>query len=412
MTERLKQMLDGEAHGLSVPPPATDAVLRQGRGLRRRNRLVTGAAGVAAAVVVGSGVIALTGGSDNNAAPDPAGSPVGTNPVFSYGNEVFYDGPGHRTAIDDAAVKSLFYTSTGVLVRHGDNSWSDGGGPQRFSLITPGGDVQPLRLVNEETVHASDPDQPYVVYGEAVDGELHVVVYDVATDTEEARVSVGRTRETWFPVALDGDTAYVQDRSRDETYAVDWRAGTAEPSDVASTWEVAGGRAATEADGRPAVVDVAESDVLLTTEGPGYFDLSPDGRYAQLVDEEGGGPTFEVYDVATGEPVTLEGNPFEWGWTADGDMFKVDDNRVTTCDSATGECTVESYSQPSIPEPAPITDTVSDPVCPDEESLACYDDEAFLGNCYENPDDCEWRETKSVTPMTIETKLAGRAYES
>ena len=92
-------------------------------------------------IAIGGSVVALAGGNDNNAAPDPTGSPVGHNPVFAYGNEVFYDGPRHRSAIDDTAVKSLFYTSAGVVVRHGDNSWSDGGGPQRFSLVTPDGDV-------------------------------------------------------------------------------------------------------------------------------------------------------------------------------------------------------------------------------------------------------------------------------
>jgi hypothetical protein len=412
MTERLKHLLDDEAHDLSVPPPATGAVLRRGRGLRRRNRLVTGAAGVAAAVVVSGAAVALTGGSHNSAAPDPAGSPVGTNPVFSYGNEVFYDGPRHRSAIDDAAVKSLFYTSAGVVVRHGENAWSDGGGPQRFSLVTSEGDVHRLRLVNEETVHASDPAQPYVAYGEAVDGELQVVVYDVATDTEKARVTVGATRDTWFPLSIVGDSVYVQNGHGGGIFVVDWRAGTAERTDLSSVWEVAGGNAAVTIGGQPAVVDVESGDVLLTEESAGYFDLSPDGRYAQLVVEEFGGPSFEVYDVADGEAITLEGNPFDWGWTADGDLFKVGEDRVTTCDSATGECEVEPYSQPSIPEPPPITDTMSEPVCPDETSFSCYDDEGFIGNCYENPGECEWRETRSITPRTIEVRLGGRIYES
>ena len=413
MTERLKQLLEGEVHDLAVPAPATDAVLRQGRGLRRRNRIAVGVSSVAAVVVIGGSVLALSGGGDKDAAPDPAGSPVGTNPVFSYGNEVFYDGPRHRSAIGDTAVKSLFYTSAGVLVRHGDNPWSDGGGPQRFSLVTPEGDVRRLGLVTEETVHASDPDQPYVVYGEAVSGDLQVVVYDVAADAEAARVTVGHTGETWFPVALDGETVYVQDRSADETYAVDWRAGTAEPSDVGGVWEIAGGRVGTEVGGKPAVVDIAEGDVLLTVDGPGYLDLSPDGRYAQLVDEEQeGASSFEVYDVESGDSVTLKGYPFDWGWTADGDMFKVEENRVTTCASRTGECTIESYTRPAIPEPPPVTFTMSDPVCPDGETFSCYDDEVFLGDCYENPDQCEWRETRSVETVTIELKLAGRAYES
>lgn len=349
MTERLKQLLDGEAHDLPVPPPATNAVISQGRGLRRRNRLTVAAGAVAAAVVVGGSVAALSGGGGERTAPDPASPTVGGNAVFSYGNRVFYDGPDHQTAIDDKAVKSLYYTSAGVLVRHGNNPYSDGGGPQRFSLVTPDGTVKRLGLVTEETVHASAPDEPYVVYGEAVDGELQVVVYDVEADAEAARVTVSQTSDGWFPVAIDGSTVYVQNGYDQGVYAVDWRDGTVDEADLDTVWEIAGGRTAADSGGGPAVVDVVSGDVLVTADGPGYFDLSPDGRFAQLVDEEqpGSGASFDVYDVDSGESITIDGNPYEWGWTADGDLFRVDENQVSTCDAATGDCTETPYDQPA-----------------------------------------------------------------
>lgn len=357
MTERLKQLLDGEALGLDVPPPATDAVLHQGRGLRRRNRLTVAGGAVAAAIIVGGSAVALTGsGGGDSKAGDPAVSvdapAVGDNAVFSYGNHVFYDGPAHEAVIDDQAVKSLYYTSAGVLVRHGNNPWSDGGGPQRFSLVTPDGSVQRLGLVTEETVHATDSEQPYVAYGEAVDGELQVVVYDVAADAEVARVDVAPTTEGWFPVAIDGPTVYVQNGYDGGTLAVDWEDGTVTESDLDSLWEVGGGRMATEGDGAPAaVVDLATGEELLTADGPGSFDLSPDGRYVQFVEgdifdaEPDAGVT--VYDVETGESVSLEGDAFGWGWTADGDLFRVGKDTVTTCDPASGECTDAPYEQPA-----------------------------------------------------------------
>ncbi|RHW27993.1 hypothetical protein D0Z08_06860 [Nocardioides immobilis] len=416
MTERLKQLLDHEADDLAVPAPATDAVLRQGRGLRRRNRMAVGAGAAAVAVIVGGSVVAFAGGDGDRTAPDPATLPVGNNAVFSYGNQVFYDGPTHRAEIQDNAVKSLYYTSAGVLVRHGDNAASDGGGPQRFSLVTPDGSVQRLGLETEGAVHASDVDQPYVTYGEAVDGELQVVVYDVVADAEEARVTVGPTTENFFPVSIDDDTVYVETMSADEVFEVSWSTGTVEPSDSASAWNVNNGRVATEVDGQPAVVDAASGEVLLTTDGSGYFNLSPDGRYAEHVDEEeeseaGSEVEMEVYDVASGEAVTFAGPSWEWGWTPGGGLFRVGKNEVETCDSATGECTTEPYAQPDIPDPEPVTMTYRDPICPDG-GLECHTDPEFFENCNANPDQCEWREQTYVEESTNELRLGGVTYES
>jgi hypothetical protein len=414
MTERLKQLLDDEAHDLAVPPPPTDAVLCQGRGLRRRTRIVVAAAAAAAAVVVGGTVVALTGGDSQQAAPDPAAA-LSDDAVFSYGNRVFYDGPRHQAEIQDDAVKSLYYTSAGVLVRHGDNANSDGGGPQRFSLVTPDGTVARLGLETEETVHATDADQPYVVYGEAVDGELQVVVYDVVADDEAARVTVGPTREHWFPVSIDGDMVYVENRSADEIYDIDWKAGTAEPSDTPSAWSVTNGRVAAEVGGQPAVVDVATGDVIFTVDEPGYFNLSPDGRYAELFNEEesmsGDEAEFKVYDVAAGSSVTYTGPAYDWGWTAGGDRFHVGKNEVRTCDSETGRCTTEPYAQPSLPAPEPVTETFSSPVCPTGTG-DCYTDNQFLKNCYDHPEECKWDEQVTVDPLTHELRLGGRIYES
>lgn len=415
MTERLKDLLDGEAHDLPVPPPAADAVLRQGRGLRRRNRVTVGACGVAAAVVIGGGVVALAGGGTENAGPDPAAPTISGNAVFSYGNQVFYDGPGRQAEIQDTAVKSLFYTSAGVLVRHGDDSASDGGGPQRFSLITPDGTVHRLGLETEETVHASDPAQPYVAYGEAVDGELQVVVYDVAADAEEARVTVGSTTESWFPVSIDGDTVYVQDGYDSAPLAVDWTTGEVTESEIPSVWDVHGGRVVAAEGRKSVVVDVASGDIVASASG-GTFALSPDGRYALLQPDrapvDGGSDVpFQVVGLESDSSATVMGDASGWGWTPDGDLFQVEERQVTTCSAETGECSSEPYIQPDIADPGPVTETVSDPVCPGG-GMSCYEDPQFLENCYDNPDECEWRAAEYVEERSPELRLGGRTYES
>ncbi len=215
MTERLKQLLGGEADGLPIPPPPTNAVIRQGRGIRRRNRMVVGAAGLAAAVVVGGTALALAPGDDGrDTAPDAAAAAPPPGAVYAVGNTVYLDDGAQSLTVDDKAVKSLYYTSAGVLVRQGNNAWSDGGGPQRFSLIAPDGSLSPVSVETEETVHATDPDQPYLAYGQAVDGNLVVFVHDVATDEQVAKVVVGPTRDGWFPVSIDGDHVIVAERLR------------------------------------------------------------------------------------------------------------------------------------------------------------------------------------------------------
>ena len=133
------------------------------------------------------GVNALNGGDDSKS--DPA-TPSITGPVFSIGTTVYLDGGAQQVQIDDDAIKSLYYTSAGVLVRHGDNNWSDGGGPQRFSLVRPDGTVDPIDVVTEETVHSTDPTQPYLAYAEETDAGIDVVLRDLRDDTEAARVSI------------------------------------------------------------------------------------------------------------------------------------------------------------------------------------------------------------------------------
>lgn len=372
MTERLKQLLHGEVDGLDVPPPATHDVLRQGRGMRRRRTLVAGATGLAAAVVVGGGVAALTGdtGGGRESAPDPSAAPV-EGAVFAALDKVYFDNGARSVTIADKAVKSMYYTSAGVLVRQGDNAASDGGGKQRFSLLHADGTLTPVSVETEETVHTTDPDQPYLAYAQAVDGRLVVFVHDVATDERVARVDVGPTDDDWFPLAMDGDHVYVQNGHDGGIFDVDWRAGTASESDLDSAWDVVEGRTATYVDDHAAVVDVQTGDVLLEADGPGYFRLSPDGRYAELIKEDeeidaemsGEGAGLEVFDVSDGSSVTVAGPSWDWAWSPDGTLFSLtDDGTLTTCDPDTGDCTKQKVELPAAPaqechmEPGPVID--------------------------------------------------------
>src|SRR4051794_40919173 len=174
---------------LPVPPAPSAEVLRHGRQVRRRRGYAV-AAGAAVAVVVASGigVVALGGDDDKGAGkdrPNQVADMAGglTGPVFSVGTTVYLDGGSRTATIDDKAIKSMYYTSAGVVVRHGNNNYSDGGGPMRFTLVSPDGGVHPLPVTFEETVPSTDPDEPYLAYAEKVDGVVDIVVLDVRDGT-------------------------------------------------------------------------------------------------------------------------------------------------------------------------------------------------------------------------------------
>ncbi len=346
MTDRLAQLLHDEADGLPVPPAPAPAVIARGRGLRTRRRIATGAGALAALALIGTGIALTTSGDDGRGvdpvAPSRSGPDLGA--VFSIGTEVYLEGGDVRATIDDGAVKSLFYTSAGVVVRHGDNPYSDGGGKQRFSLVTPDGTVEPVSVETEETYHSTDPTQPILVWAETVRGVVQVVVWDLVGDREVSRTPVPGARSDFLPVSVSGDQVWL--RAGEAGFVVDWRTGEVRPEDGEfDLGGVAGGRAAVTAEDRSTVVDVATGEVLLDVEPEGgysWLQLSPDGRFAKVFVEDDVDPAdavTTVYDVATGAQVEVPGAGYDWGWTSAGDLVSVDDSgEVTTCDAVSGDC--------------------------------------------------------------------------
>jgi hypothetical protein len=358
MTDRLSALMHREADLLHVPAPPAGAILTHGRGLRRRRRLLTTGTALAALVLAG-GVGAVALGGDGPEPTPTTGVDAAADPgvTFAVGTTLYFDDGSRQAQIDDKAVKSLYYTSVGVLVRHGNNANSDGGGPQRFSLVRADGTVSPVGVVTDETVHATDPAQPYVAYADQSGGTVEIVVHDVDTDTEVARVPVPGAAAGFLPVAISGDLVYLGADADD--FVVDWRTGDiTQPGIVQGYPEVAGGRVATSEEGAASVLDAATGDELLTVpvQGYAYLDLSPDGRYATLeVENLGGGPgQFDVYDVDAGAHVTLPGGAYDYGWTPDGELFRLTEDGFDTCDAATGDCSGTPLDLPGNPAVAKL----------------------------------------------------------
>jgi glyoxylase-like metal-dependent hydrolase (beta-lactamase superfamily II) len=119
MTERLSALLHAEATDLDVPVPEAPTLLTRGRTLRRRRRVTTALTSVAVLAVIGGSVAVALGvtGDDRATDPLPAGG-FGSSGAFSVGEKLYIGGQ----EIDwDEPIKTLYYTSAGVVVRSGDD---------------------------------------------------------------------------------------------------------------------------------------------------------------------------------------------------------------------------------------------------------------------------------------------------
>ncbi len=72
-----------------------------------------------------------------------------------------------------------------------------------------------------------------------------------------------------------------------------------------------------------------------------------DGRFLGVIAGPGSAevikdPVVYLTDVATGHRITLPGHSRTYGWTPDGQVMRVDGTQITTCESATGDCTTRT----------------------------------------------------------------------
>lgn len=361
MTERLKDLMHAETDGLHVPPAPAGAVLASGHRLVRRRRIGLAAAsvGVVGVLVTGAALGSQLGSAPqrhDRATVDPATAAYLHDGAWARGSTVHV---GDATTTIEGKVKALYYTSAGVVVRSGDNPWTDDSGPSEYGLVGPDGRVRSLGLDLGDRVPGTDPGQPYLAYADGPGPDWHVKVVDARTGEQVGDVVVPG-RFTWGgweapPVALDGDTVYVG--TDGQVQAVDWRTGeVAAPRDWLGTSqmpEVAGGHLADsvrqgdslrEPHVRLSVLDAETGASLVSQEVDGwaFLSLSPDGRYAKLTiedDPSGDLPAgFDVYDVATGEATHFAGQSWDYGWTPDGHLLRVDEDSEAVCSPTTGTC--------------------------------------------------------------------------
>lgn len=352
MTERLSALIHDEVTDLDIPRPEPVAILRQGRRLRRRRRAGSVVAATVTVAVVAGSFTLLHGdqGRGGDAVP-PATAPVSADSgAYAVGSTVWPRGPEGAGVEVDGKVKALYYTSEGVLARYGETPWTDDPGPSRYAAFdgaaqgaAAGG--RDLGVDLGDRVPGTDAGQPFLAYAEDAsatdDDRWDVVVLDVRDGSEAARVPVDGAF-TWAgweapPVALSGDHVYV---GLDATTAdVDWRSGEVSRatqlggSTMPTVW---GGRTVTyDRTGGAAVVDVQTGEELLRVPGKQapYVSLSPDGRYAKVVLQTSrrSEASFTLHDLDGSRERSVDGAPWDFGWTTSGNLLRVSKGEVTVC---------------------------------------------------------------------------------
>jgi hypothetical protein len=357
MTDRLSALLHEEADLLDVPMPAARETIRAGRRIRRRRTITRTVAVVAAVACIGTGAALLgdgpQGGSDPATDPSPsadAGSlPSDVGPVFATGDTVYLQAGSVAAQMDEVA-QTLYYTSAGLLVRTNKDGASDGGAPFHFALVTSDGTVRKLGLTLGEVVPSTDPRQPYLAYADTASGGVQVVVVDVTSGAEAARVDVPGMADWggWEapPVALDGEDVFVGSQSA--TQVVNWRTGEVTTSGVVPGGypDVHGGRAVVQDRREVRIVNARTGATILTVPTQGGYTmvrLSPDGRLATVATDpmpDTGGA--DLYTVDTGGHVRVAGDPYASGWTPMGQYYSVTEDGILSCVAGGDPC----FTQP------------------------------------------------------------------
>ncbi|QIX27769.1 hypothetical protein ncot_15085 [Nocardioides sp. JQ2195] len=353
MTERLSALLHDEAATLEVPAPDHVSILRKGRQARTRRRAATVVAAAAALAVVGTGAALVVDVAGDGSSGNDTATAMPSPGLISYGagSTVVV---GDTTATVPDTVHSLAYTSVGVLVRSNPNDGaSDGSGPESLTLVASDGGTTGLGRIPEGVGPATDPDEPVYALAERSGVGFRAVIRDARTGDEVGSVPLPDLPMSYWdvpPLALDGDVVYAGFKK--EAVAVNWRTGREEPAKglPGGIPEVSGGHALAYDRAGISVVDVATGERLMQVplgqDRYGFGVLSPDGRFLQFTMEESfdekGQPRepegIQVYDVATGDHVSLDGDPYGWGWTSSSLAVLVSGTQRTVCDPGTATC--------------------------------------------------------------------------
>lgn len=296
MTEQLKTMLD-RAAAQHFDQVDVDAITAAGDRTVRRRRIVTGAAGVAALVVLGVGAAVIADGGDDRA--DFTDDPFRTDvPMWTEGSVLHTPDATYDLGVD---VFTFVRTSEGIVFT-GQIS------EERLGVYSFTGEGDPDKIGETEDPHLrSDPDGPYAGWLDQSGDRPEAVVIDQGSGdrvwSAPAKLSFS------FPiVAIDGSSVYLADADEHPTHLVDLVTGedVVLGDDGLGFVDVEGDLSAyllEDADGAELGLEIRSDDrgvveIRFGVDGLGV--LSPGGRWISV-----GADDVSVYDTATGASVDL-----------------------------------------------------------------------------------------------------------
>lgn len=207
---------------IDVPAPDLATLIAQARARRGGRRLrwgVPAAAGVAASVAAAAfllpqpdrdpqidvaQVAAPAFDAQQTAQVEQALTETG---AFSIGSTLYLGSADPiPITLDVPAIRGLYPTSAGVLVRHGTDKAMDVA--SRYSLVAPDGSVTAIDLDPGDVMVGTDPTQPYFAYAVGARGSWTVLVIDLRSGEKAGSFEV-EGAFTWGgwdapPVSLSG----------------------------------------------------------------------------------------------------------------------------------------------------------------------------------------------------------------
>jgi hypothetical protein len=179
-----------------------------------------------------------------------------------------------------------------------------------------------------------------------------VVVHDVVTDRELARVTVlDHTVKTGWdapPVSIDGDVVWV--RTNPGWTRVNWRTGEVRAvPDTQDTFELQNGRYAVQRGNVWEIRSMADESLVgeVRMLQGWYAFFSPDGRYMRSFpnnvtnfDER---PDSYVHDLSGGTRFNHADAGYDIGWTPDGHLLVLDGQTVRSCEPMSDACSVRAF---------------------------------------------------------------------
>ena len=252
---------------------------------------------------------------------------------------------------DDPAIKALYYTSAGVVVRSGASADTDDG-VSTYTLVSPTGERSLVHADSSDRIPGFEPDGTHFAYADQSDGQLDVVVHDVVTDRELARITVlDHPVETGWdapPVSIDGDVVWV--RTDPGWTEVNWRTGEVRPvPGTADTFELQNGRYAVQRGNVWEVRSMADRSLLgeVRMLKGWYAFFSPDGALmrsfpndVKSVDDR---PDSYVHDIGAGTRFRHTDAGYDIGWTPDGHLMVLDGDTVRVCEPLSDTCTATPF---------------------------------------------------------------------